>query len=264
MPPFLGGGEMISDVFLDHSTYAERPPSRLLTPSLWFNHLQTVVAHLPTPYWTNGMSRVTKRRRSWNTGTEVMHHLLHVKWKFDIFLVRFQGHLLWSLEYLHVNNAVQLGFYREALSYWKNLKGFTCDIRLLEISSLASELRRCCKDIRYLCIRGKLGAKEAIAIVNSLPELRCFSLERSSLTIGALLIFDGHKKLVTLDLQHSIFVGEKYLPSFCHREPGQVQLPLCQGIKAKKWNEDIREKVSGRKTYLRCEEKLCPKCCWGC
>lgn len=27
MPPFLGGGEMISDVFLDHSTYAE-PPSR--------------------------------------------------------------------------------------------------------------------------------------------------------------------------------------------------------------------------------------------
>ncbi|MBA0728744.1 hypothetical protein Golax_001622, partial [Gossypium laxum] len=26
MPPFLGGGEMISDVFLDHSTYAE-PPS---------------------------------------------------------------------------------------------------------------------------------------------------------------------------------------------------------------------------------------------
>ncbi|KAF9594573.1 hypothetical protein IFM89_033543 [Coptis chinensis] len=55
MPPFLGGGEMISDVFLDHSTYAERPPSRLLTPSLWFNHLQTVVAHLPTPYWTNGL-----------------------------------------------------------------------------------------------------------------------------------------------------------------------------------------------------------------
>ncbi|XWS52645.1 hypothetical protein CRYUN_Cryun11dG0088600 [Craigia yunnanensis] len=29
MPPFLGGGEMISDVFLDHSTYAE-PPSRLV------------------------------------------------------------------------------------------------------------------------------------------------------------------------------------------------------------------------------------------
>ncbi|XP_047967088.1 cysteine desulfurase 1, chloroplastic-like [Salvia hispanica] len=27
MPPFLGGGEMISDVFLDHSTYAE-PPSK--------------------------------------------------------------------------------------------------------------------------------------------------------------------------------------------------------------------------------------------
>lgn len=27
MPPFLGGGEMISDVFLDHSTYAE-PPGR--------------------------------------------------------------------------------------------------------------------------------------------------------------------------------------------------------------------------------------------
>ncbi|KAL0342430.1 UNVERIFIED_CONTAM: Cysteine desulfurase 1, chloroplastic [Sesamum calycinum] len=27
MPPFLGGGEMISDVYLDHSTYAE-PPSR--------------------------------------------------------------------------------------------------------------------------------------------------------------------------------------------------------------------------------------------
>ncbi|POO01516.1 Cysteine desulfurase [Trema orientale] len=27
MPPFLGGGEMISDVFLDHSSYAE-PPSR--------------------------------------------------------------------------------------------------------------------------------------------------------------------------------------------------------------------------------------------
>ncbi|KAL4339142.1 hypothetical protein GQ457_08G001740 [Hibiscus cannabinus] len=27
MPPFLGGGEMISEVFLDHSTYAE-PPSR--------------------------------------------------------------------------------------------------------------------------------------------------------------------------------------------------------------------------------------------
>lgn len=27
MPPFLGGGEMIQDVFLDHSTYAE-PPSR--------------------------------------------------------------------------------------------------------------------------------------------------------------------------------------------------------------------------------------------
>lgn len=27
MPPFLGGGEMIDDVFLDHSTYAE-PPSR--------------------------------------------------------------------------------------------------------------------------------------------------------------------------------------------------------------------------------------------
>ncbi|XP_010480390.1 PREDICTED: cysteine desulfurase 1, chloroplastic, partial [Camelina sativa] len=27
MPPFLGGGDMISDVFLDHSTYAE-PPSR--------------------------------------------------------------------------------------------------------------------------------------------------------------------------------------------------------------------------------------------
>lgn len=27
MPPFLGGGEMISDVFLDYSTYAE-PPSR--------------------------------------------------------------------------------------------------------------------------------------------------------------------------------------------------------------------------------------------
>ncbi|CAN1145269.1 Cysteine desulfurase 1, chloroplastic [Linum perenne] len=27
MPPFLGGGEMISDVFFDHSTYAE-PPSR--------------------------------------------------------------------------------------------------------------------------------------------------------------------------------------------------------------------------------------------
>ena len=26
---FLGGGEMISDVFLDHSTYAE-PPSRLV------------------------------------------------------------------------------------------------------------------------------------------------------------------------------------------------------------------------------------------
>ncbi|KAF9595132.1 hypothetical protein IFM89_037232 [Coptis chinensis] len=160
-----------------------------------------------------------------------------------------------SLEYLHVNNAVQLGFYREALSYWKNLKGFTCDIRRLEISSLASELCRCCKNIRYLCIRGKLGAKEAIAIVNSLPELRRLSLERSSLTIGALLIFDGHKKLVTLDLQHSIFVGEKYLPSFCHRESDQVQLPLCQGIKAKKWNEDIREKVSGRKTYLRCEEK---------
>ncbi|KAF9593571.1 hypothetical protein IFM89_024205 [Coptis chinensis] len=55
MPPFLGGGKMISDVFLDHSTYAERSPSRLLTPSLWFNHLQTVVAHLPTPYWTNGL-----------------------------------------------------------------------------------------------------------------------------------------------------------------------------------------------------------------
>ncbi|KAF9594572.1 hypothetical protein IFM89_033542 [Coptis chinensis] len=55
MPPFLGGGEMIYDVFLDHSTYAERPLSRLLTPGLWFNHLQTVVAHLPTPYWTNGL-----------------------------------------------------------------------------------------------------------------------------------------------------------------------------------------------------------------
>ncbi|KAK4270748.1 hypothetical protein QN277_019522 [Acacia crassicarpa] len=27
MPPFLGGGEMISDVYLDHSTYAD-PPSR--------------------------------------------------------------------------------------------------------------------------------------------------------------------------------------------------------------------------------------------
>ena len=27
MPPFMGGGEMIQDVFLDHSTYAE-PPSR--------------------------------------------------------------------------------------------------------------------------------------------------------------------------------------------------------------------------------------------
>ena len=27
MPPFLGGGEMIQDVFLEHSTYAE-PPSR--------------------------------------------------------------------------------------------------------------------------------------------------------------------------------------------------------------------------------------------
>jgi cysteine desulfurase/selenocysteine lyase len=25
MPPFLGGGEMIADVFLDHSTYAELP-----------------------------------------------------------------------------------------------------------------------------------------------------------------------------------------------------------------------------------------------
>ncbi|KAF9594570.1 hypothetical protein IFM89_033540 [Coptis chinensis] len=55
MPPFLGGGFLISDVFLDHSTYAELPPSRLLTPSLWFNHLQTVVAHLPTPYLTNGL-----------------------------------------------------------------------------------------------------------------------------------------------------------------------------------------------------------------
>ncbi|KAF9594098.1 hypothetical protein IFM89_027389 [Coptis chinensis] len=30
MPPFLGGGEMISDVFLDHSTYANPPPSRPL------------------------------------------------------------------------------------------------------------------------------------------------------------------------------------------------------------------------------------------
>ncbi|KEH35237.1 SufS subfamily cysteine desulfurase [Medicago truncatula] len=29
MPPFLGGGEMISDVYLDHSTYAE-PPSRFV------------------------------------------------------------------------------------------------------------------------------------------------------------------------------------------------------------------------------------------
>ncbi len=27
MPPFQGGGEMIQDVYLDHSTYAE-PPSR--------------------------------------------------------------------------------------------------------------------------------------------------------------------------------------------------------------------------------------------
>ena len=25
MPPFLGGGEMISEVFIDHSTYAELP-----------------------------------------------------------------------------------------------------------------------------------------------------------------------------------------------------------------------------------------------
>ena len=25
MPPFMGGGEMIAEVFLDHSTYAELP-----------------------------------------------------------------------------------------------------------------------------------------------------------------------------------------------------------------------------------------------
>ncbi len=25
MPPFLGGGEMIADVFLDHATYADLP-----------------------------------------------------------------------------------------------------------------------------------------------------------------------------------------------------------------------------------------------
>ncbi|KAM7532193.1 hypothetical protein LguiB_035603 [Lonicera macranthoides] len=35
MPPFLGGGEMISDVFLDYSTYAE-PPSRQV-PNLLLN-----------------------------------------------------------------------------------------------------------------------------------------------------------------------------------------------------------------------------------
>ncbi|RWR92240.1 cysteine desulfurase 1, chloroplastic [Cinnamomum micranthum f. kanehirae] len=40
MPPFLGGGEMISDVFLDHSTYAE-PPSRYVNLcSLCFDCVQ--------------------------------------------------------------------------------------------------------------------------------------------------------------------------------------------------------------------------------
>ncbi|KAF9594569.1 hypothetical protein IFM89_033539 [Coptis chinensis] len=52
MPPFLGGGEMISDVFLDYSTYAE-PPSRLMnlfkdfvpsTPAVYLQcHFRTVI-----------------------------------------------------------------------------------------------------------------------------------------------------------------------------------------------------------------------------
>lgn len=48
--PFVGGGEMISDVFLDHSTYAE-PPSRLVNVLVsFFLGVSHMICHLKSHF----------------------------------------------------------------------------------------------------------------------------------------------------------------------------------------------------------------------
>ncbi|PIA29855.1 hypothetical protein AQUCO_05800139v1 [Aquilegia coerulea] len=167
------------------------------------------------------------------------------------------------LKFLHMN-ILRLDPYHMAFPYWKNLKEYSCPIFMLRGSSdLISCLGNYCKNLQHLGLCGIIGSETASFIVKHLLELESLSLKKSSLTLDALLIFDGHAKLRILDLEHCLFVDAEVLKLFYRRAGVKAWLLKKPGTKAKKWNEEIHEKVSGNKRYIHCEEALCLECSWA-
>ncbi|KAF5180056.1 Leucine-rich repeat receptor-like protein kinase pxc2 [Thalictrum thalictroides] len=116
---------------------------------------------------------------------------------------------------------------------------------MLGCPGITSSLGNYCKNLQHLGLCATFGSETASFIVKHLSELESLSLKKSSLTLDALLIFDGHKKLRILDLEHSLFVDAEVLTRVSHgRRCDKAWLVKNLGTKAKKWNEGIHEKVS--------------------
>ncbi|KAF5194289.1 hypothetical protein FRX31_016124, partial [Thalictrum thalictroides] len=152
------------------------------------------------------------------------------------------------LKFLHTIVGLQLdSSWRVAFPYWKNLEEYSCPD--LMYGGIIYGLTRClgnyCKNLQHFGICGIIGSEKASFIVKHLPELESLSLKKSSLTLDALLIFDVHRKIRTIDLEHCLFIDAEFLPQVYHW-PGCNQAGFLKklGTKAKKWNEEIHGKVS--------------------
>ncbi|PIA52006.1 hypothetical protein AQUCO_01000114v1 [Aquilegia coerulea] len=164
---------------------------------------------------------------------------------------------------LDVETVGQFSSVQKALPYWRHLEKFTCQISRREISSFASELGYYCMNISYLGLVGVIGVKQASAIVKTLPNLTCLSLEKCALSVDALLILDGHEKIAEVNLEHTLIVDEQFLECFGASVFNKTWPTIYLRTTAKKWTEEICKKVSGAKKYFRCREKLCPECSWA-
>ncbi|VFQ72683.1 unnamed protein product [Cuscuta campestris] len=141
----------------------------------------------------------------------------------------------------------EYAFIQAAFRHWKKLRRVQCPVWLIKL--YPRNFRR----VKSLRLFGVVDDDAAIAVRDKCPQLKQLRLISCALSVNALsIILDGHKELELLDTRHSFCVSN------C------MKIGLCGVVVSQslEWNEDeiLRQKGSGIKVHLRCDQRRCARC----
>lgn len=139
----------------------------------------------------------------------------------------------------------EYSFIQGGFRHWKKLRRVQCPVWLIKLYP------RNFRWVETLRLFGLVDDDAAIAVRDRCPQLKRLRLISCALSVNALsIILDGHKELELLDTRHSFCVSN------C------TKIGYCGLSKSVEWNEEeiLRQKGSGIKVHLRCDQRLCAQC----